>query len=104
MTPLSGFQKQYLKGLAHHLKPIVQIGKNGLTDQVCADIDRALLTHELIKVKFLEHQEEKKSLTQSISDKLQGYQVGLVGNTAILYRPHPEKEKRKISLPVKAGP
>lgn len=104
MTPLSGFQKQYLKGLAHHLKPIVQIGKNGLTDQVCADIDRALLAHELIKVKFLEHQEEKKSLTQSISDKLQGYQVGLVGNTAILYRPHPEKEKRKISLPVKAGP
>ncbi len=103
MTHLSSFQRQHLKGLAHHLKPIVQIGKNGLTDQVCADIDRALLAHELIKVKFLEHKEERESLAQSISGKLQGQQVGLVGNTAIFYRPHPEKEKRKISLPIKAG-
>ncbi len=103
MTPLDSTQRQYLKGLAHHLKPIVHIGKNGLTEQVFADIDRALLAHELIKVKFLDHQEEKKAFAQSISDRLDSEQIGLVGNMAILYRQHPQEEKRKISLPARPG-
>ncbi len=103
MTTLSGFQRQYLKGLAHHLKPVVQIGKNGLTDRVFAQIDRAFLSHELIKVKFLDHQEEKVIISQAISNELEGEKVGMVGNMVIFYREHPDREKRKIHLPVRNG-
>ncbi|EJS89092.1 hypothetical protein AAUPMB_07522, partial [Pasteurella multocida subsp. multocida str. Anand1_buffalo] len=48
---LSTKQKQFLKGLAHHLNPVVMIGNNGLTEGVLAEIDNALAHHELIKVK-----------------------------------------------------
>ncbi len=101
MTSLSSFQRQYLKGLAHHLKPVVQIGKNGLTDRVFADIDRALFSHELIKVKFQDHQEKKEVFSQAISHELEGEEVGKVGNMVIFYREHPQQERRKIHLPVK---
>ena len=48
---LSNKQKQYLKGLAHSLKPVIQLGNNGLTEGVLAETDIALNHHELIKVK-----------------------------------------------------
>lgn len=101
MSNLSSFQRQHLKALAHHLKPVVQIGKNGLTEAVLQDIERALLAHELIKIKFLDFQEEKKELAEQISRRLGSDNVALVGNIAMVYRRHPEKEKRKISLPHK---
>lgn len=46
---LSTKQKQYLKGLAHNLKPVVLMGANGLTEAVLAEIEIALDYHELIK-------------------------------------------------------
>ena len=49
---LTNKQTQYLKGLAHSLKPVVQLGANGLTEGVIAEIDQALSHHELIKVKI----------------------------------------------------
>ena len=52
MTILSTKQKQFLKGLAHHLSPVVMLGGNGLTEGVLAEIDNALNHHELIKVKI----------------------------------------------------
>ena len=52
MTTLSTKQKQFLKGLAHHLSPVVMLGGNGLTEGVLAEIDNALNHHELIKVKI----------------------------------------------------
>ncbi|GLI34443.1 MAG: ribosome assembly RNA-binding protein YhbY [Deltaproteobacteria bacterium] len=99
MENLSSFQRQYLKGLAHHLKPVVQIGKNGLTDQLFDAVDIALNAHELIKIKFLDFQEQKKELSQEIAERLNCERVALVGNIAILYRQHPDLAKRKISLP-----
>ena len=60
---LSNKQKQYLKGLAHALKPVVQLGGNGFTEGVLAEIDNALAHHELIKVKVpSEDRDEKSSL------------------------------------------
>ncbi len=47
---LNNKQKQYLKGLAHSLKPVVLLGQHGLTEGVLAEIDLALNHHELIKV------------------------------------------------------
>ena len=53
-------QIQYLKGVAHSLKPIVLLGNNGLTEAVVAEIDYALNHHELIKVKIPTDDKEKK--------------------------------------------
>lgn len=55
-------QKQFLKGLAHHLSPVVMLGGNGLTEGVLAEIDNALDHHELIKVKVAGADRETKQL------------------------------------------
>ena len=81
------------------MKPVVQIGKNGLTDQLFAAVDIALNTHELIKIKFLDFQDQKKELFQVITEKCHSEPVGLVGNVAILYRQQADLTKRKITLP-----
>ena len=96
---LKGSQKRYLRGLANTLKPMVFIGRNGLTDQVLDAIDQSLDSHELIKVRFHEFKEMKKELCREIAEKCQCDLAGMVGHVAIFYRQHPDPEKRKISLP-----
>jgi RNA-binding protein len=101
MKSLAGFQRTYLRGLAQSLRPVVQVGKNGITPELIKTVDEALGTHELIKVKFIEFKEEKKALSQEISERTSSEAVGLIGNIAIFYRRHKEKEKRRIILPEK---
>lgn len=91
--------RKYLRGLAHHQKPLVQIGKGGLSEEVVSQIEQSLLDHELIKIKFSDFKEEKKALTAAIAEKTGSETVGMIGNVAILYRPHPEPEKRKVFPP-----
>jgi len=98
MKELTGAQRKYLKGMAHHLSPIVQVGKNGLTDGVVKSIDEALDIHELIKVRMSEP-EEKKELADEIAQRTRSSRVGLIGHTVILYRRQPDPEKRTIDLP-----
>jgi len=99
MEVLSSSQRQYLKSLAHHRKSVVQVGKNGLTDQMIKEVDRALDAHELIKVKFIDFQDRKQELSLELAERSGSERVGLVGNIAILYRKHSDGEKRKIRLP-----
>ena len=98
---LKGFQKRYLRGLAHGLKPTVLVGQNGLTPALVHALDGELLLHELMKLKFIDfkEKEEKAAVIESLSEKTGCDFVGLIGHTAILYRTHPEPEKRKIALP-----
>ena len=96
---LSGVDRTYLRGVAHHLQPIVQIGKAGLTPQVLAAIEQALEHHELIKIRFLAYKEEKRQLSQHIAQTLHSELIGLVGHVSMFYRQHPEPDKRKIQLP-----
>ncbi len=101
MTSLKGFQKKYLRGLAHSLKPVVQIGKEGSTEGVTRAIDECLFRHELIKVKFTDFKEkdQKEELTEELTAKTGSELVGMIGHTAILYRRQTDPEKRKIALP-----
>lgn len=101
MTQLKGFQKKYLRGLAHAIKPTVMIGQRGLTETVLRSAEEALDTHELIKVKFLEfkEKEQKEEITGKIEDQTGALRVGMIGHTVILYRPHSDPEKRSITLP-----
>lgn len=97
MAELTGAQKKYLRGLAHHQKPLVQLGKNGLTEGVLRSIDEALEVHELIKVRLADA-EGKKELAQEIADRTGSSWVGLVGHVVTLYRRQPDPEKRTIEL------
>jgi RNA-binding protein len=99
MQPMTTTQRQYLRKRAHHLKPIVQIGKSGLSDEVLATVGRELAAHELIKIKFLEFQDQKRELAEQIVETTGSQLVGLIGNMAILYRQQPDPEKRRIHLP-----
>ncbi|WP_340621778.1 ribosome assembly RNA-binding protein YhbY [Xenorhabdus siamensis] len=90
-------QVQYLKSLAHSLKPVVMIGNNGLTEGVLAEIEQTLSHHELIKVKVAgEDREIKTLIAEAIVRETDAYNVQIIGKMLVLYRPSKE---RKISLP-----
>ncbi|MDO6704757.1 MULTISPECIES: ribosome assembly RNA-binding protein YhbY [unclassified Photobacterium] len=96
---LSTKQKQYLKGLAHSLKPVVLMGANGLTEAVLSEIELALGHHELIKVKVAaEERETKQLIVDAIVRETQAEKVQVIGNILVLYR---QSEDRKIELPRK---
>lgn len=99
MISLTGAQRHHLRSLAHHLDPICFVGKNGLTDAVVQAVVAALDAHELLKVKFIDCKKEKRELSAAIGERTDSAVVGLIGNIAILYREHPDAEKRRIQLP-----
>ena len=99
MTTLSTKQKQFLKGLAHHLNPVVMLGNNGLTEGVLAEIDNALDYHELIKIKIAGAERETKQLIiNAIVRETKASKVQTIGHILVLYRP---SEEAKIQRPRK---
>jgi RNA-binding protein len=101
MKELTGWEKKHLRALAHHLKPVIQVGKLGVTDKVLSALDKALDDHELIKIKFMDFKDEKESLSEKIAESCKAIIAGLIGNILILYRQHPDKENRKVFIPKK---
>lgn len=91
--------RQHLKALAHHLDPLVVIGKSGMSETVIEAVKIALADHELIKVRFGDFKEEKKELATELASKTGSILVNLLGHLAILYRPNPDITQRKIVLP-----
>lgn len=101
MKHLEGYQRKYLRGLAHGLKPVVFIGQKGLTSEVLASTEKALDRHELIKVKFndFKEKEDKAAISGRIETETGAENVGMIGHTAIFYRRQEDPERRKITLP-----
>jgi RNA-binding protein len=99
MQKISGSQRRYLKSLAHHLKPVVHVGKSGVTDPLINSVTEALGTHELVKVKFTDLKDQKAQLAALISTRTESHLVAILGNTSILYRQNPELETPKVQLP-----
>lgn len=90
-------QIQYLKGLAHSLKPVVLLGNNGLTEAVVAEIDFALNHHELIKVKIPTDDRETKALiVEAICRETNSTKVQVIGKTLVVFR---QGEEKKIRVP-----
>ena len=105
MTPLKGFQKKYLRGLSHGGRPLVLIGKEGITEGIIRATDEGLARHELIKVKFndFKEKEQKEAITAEITGKTDSELVGMIGHTAMIYRQQPDPEKRKVQFPEKSS-
>ncbi|MCE3269316.1 MAG: yhbY [Burkholderiales bacterium] len=94
---LSVKQRQYLKGLAHDLNPVVMIGDKGLTDAVIKEVITSLNAHEIIKIRVLG--DDRKLRTSMIDDLCQKTNASLVqhiGKLLVLYRGN---EAAKIVLP-----
>lgn len=88
--PASGAELRALKSRAQHLDPILKVGKAGLTDAFFAAVDRALLQHELVKLKFEDFKEQKKELVPKIVERSGAQLVQRVGNVAVLFRRRPK--------------
>jgi RNA-binding protein len=101
MKKVEGFQRKYLRGLAHNLKPLITIGQKGFTPEVQRSADQAFNEHELIKVKFndFKEKEHKTEICDRLEKNTDSVMVGMIGHTAIFYRQQKDPEKRKISLP-----
>lgn len=91
--------RKLLRSQAHHLEPVVLIGKNGITDGTIESIDRVLEAQELIKIKFREFKDEKLSLSEKITELTNAQIVGVIGHTVIIFRQNPDPDKRQIHIP-----
>jgi RNA-binding protein len=97
MAALTSKQKQYLKGLAHPLSPIVRIGKGGVTQGVIAETKNALESHELIKVRIdVEDSSDRKMTAESLADATDAMLVGTLGKIAMLYRERAEEPEIRL--------
>ena len=89
---LTGKQKQYLKGLAHPLSPIVRVGKAGVTETVIAETKKSLHSHELIKVRIdVEDSSDRRAMAQQLAEAADAHIAGAIGKIAILYRERDEE-------------
>lgn len=92
MTPLTGKQKNYLRGLGHSLKPLLQIGKHGVTDSFLSNAREALLRHELIKVKLIQAAPLKVAdAAKELEEKIPCHVAQTIGKTILIYSPNPEE-------------
>ena len=98
MNNLTSNQRKILSSGAQTIKPVVQIGQNGLTDAVIQKIDQSLSAHELIKVKFLDFKDDKQELAEKLCESCKAALVRIIGNVAVLYRPAEKEEKRKYNI------
>lgn len=98
---LSGKQARHLRGLGHHLSPVVYIGKEGITDNLVKSTDMALNAHELIKGKIQENcPVDRKEAPEILAQKTRSAVAQILGKTFLLYRENKDKkEDRKIVLP-----
>jgi RNA-binding protein len=101
MDELDGYQRRHLRGLAHPLKPVVMIGKEGLSEAVVAKTDAELRAHELIKVRFQAAKDEKREILRELAVQTLAEVVGVVGHVGILFRQNREPARRKIRVPVR---
>jgi RNA-binding protein len=95
---MTGKQRRYLRGLGHHLEPVVQVGKEGITEGLVQATDAALLQHELIKIRLGDAAgDDRHSIGDALADAAGAELVQVLGRTLLLYRRR--EEEPAIMLP-----
>jgi len=90
---LSKLEQKNLRGQAHHLKPVVQLGQKGLTDAVLDEINTALNAHELIKISIAgSDKASRREVTEQICQASGADLVQMIGLISVIYRPTSEEE------------
>ena len=97
---ISGKQRAYLRKIGHELKPVMQIGKDGLTDPVITAIDEVLEKRELVKFSILESAMlDTREVCDEVAKRLLAVPVQAIGNKFIIYRRSSNEKNRKIEIP-----
>ncbi|MET1080442.1 MAG: ribosome assembly RNA-binding protein YhbY [Pseudomonas sp.] len=92
--PLTQEQKKQYKSIGHHLKPVVIVADNGLTEGVTAELERALSDHELIKIQLrITEREERLAAIAAICKGSKSELVQVIGKMALIYRKNPKANK-----------
>lgn len=87
---LTSKRKRELRADAHGLDPVVHVGHGGISEAIVRAVSRALLDHELIKVR-LHEPEDKQAMADELAQATHAALCGLVGHTVILFRPKPKQ-------------
>jgi RNA-binding protein len=91
MKALTGKQARRLRGIGHHLKPVVMIGRDDITEQVMAAVEENLAAKELIKVKIQEGCSlDRQDVASRLAERSGASVVQILGKTILLYRQGPE--------------
>lgn len=94
---LTNKQKAFLRGEAHHLKPVVMVGHKGLTETLSKEISANLTAHELIKIKFNESAaDERNTFSETIAQECGAELIAVRGHVLILFKANEEKPKYKL--------
>ncbi len=91
-------QKKQFKSIGHHLKPIVTIADNGLTEGVLAELDRALNDHELIKIQLRAERDDRKALIDQLCAQSSSLLIQSIGKVALIYRKNPQPNKNLSNI------
>ena len=98
---LNAKQMRYLRGLGHHLKPLVMLGRDGITDNIISTANAVLTAHELIKVKIGNNcLLERREAAAVIAARTGSEVVQILGRTFLVYRENPDRHaEKRIKLP-----
>jgi len=95
---LSSSQKRYLRGLAHGLNPVIQVGNKGVTPALIKELGNALDQHELVKVKIAgEDRDVRTEQVDALAEQSGAEVVQRIGHVACYFRRN--NEEPKIALP-----
>jgi RNA-binding protein len=83
--------KKNFRAQAHTLKPVIMIGQSGLTAAVLTEIELALNTHELIKIRIRAEREDRKLISEKICAETGAELIQTIGQITVVYRLNPEK-------------
>ena len=97
--PIDKDTRRDLRGLAHHLNPVVTVAEKGLTENVLAEIERALSDHELIKVKLaIADRDVRAGVRAAICGHTGAESVADIGKVAVLFKPNPSAKPHLSNL------
>jgi RNA-binding protein len=82
-----------LRARAHALKPVVWISEHGVSEGALREIDRALTSHELIKIHAAgDDRTERRELLTLVCERVGAHAVQIIGKMLVVFRPRPEPE------------
>lgn len=98
---LTGKQVRFLRGLGHHLKPLVLVGREEITDKLISSVEAVLNTRELIKVKVQNNcAMDRKEVAEALSSACGAAVAQVLGRTILLYRENPDLDNdKRLKLP-----
>ena len=88
-------QKKHFKSIGHHLKPVLIVAENGLTEGVMAELERALNDHELIKVQLrITERDDRLAVIDELCKVSHSELAQVIGKMALIYRKNPKANKQ----------